>query len=126
MSAEATRATAEKLVAYCREDNTEAGLNELYHPDAVSVEAMAMPGAGSAESAGVAAIKGKHDWWNSTFEVHSANVDGPYLHGDDRFGVIFEIDATNRENGERSAMKEMAIYTVADGKIVREEFYYNM
>ena len=126
MSAEATRATAEKLVAYCREDNTEAGLNELYHPDAVSVEAMAMPGADSAESVGVAAIKGKHEWWYASFEVHSANVDGPYLHGDDRFGVIFEIDATEKASGARSAMKEMAIYTVAAGKIVREEFYYNM
>ncbi len=126
MSAEATRATAEKLVGYCRENNDEACLNELYHPDAVSVEAMAMPGADSAEAVGVAAIKGKHDWWNSSFEVHSANVDGPYLHGDDRFGVIFEIDATEKASGERNAMKEMAIYTVKDGKIVREEFYYNM
>jgi hypothetical protein len=89
------------------------------------VEAFAMPGTDSRESRGVDAIKGKHDWWNSAMELHSASVDGPFVHGDDRFAVIFGFDATDRKSGERTQMKEVAIYTVnGDGKIVREEFYY--
>ena len=59
-------------------------------------------------------------------EVHSSSVDGPYLYGDDRFGVIFEFDATNKESSERMAMKELAIYTIAEGKIISEEFFYAM
>ena len=126
MSVETLKATAEKLVAHCRAGTTKQGLDELYDPAAVSVEAIAMPGSGSAETAGVAGIKGKHDWWDSTMEVHSASAEGPFLHGDDRFAVIFAFDATDRTSGKRNAMREVAIYTVgADGKIVREEFYYN-
>ncbi len=126
MSDISTREIADKLVGYCRSNDTQTGLNELYDPNAVSVEAMPMPGQESAETNGVEGIRGKHVWWETTFEVHSANVDGPYMHGDDRFGVIFEIDATNRETNERNAMNELAIYHVAGGKIVREEFFYTM
>ncbi|MEM9144622.1 MAG: nuclear transport factor 2 family protein [Pseudomonadota bacterium] len=115
---------ADALVAHCRNNTERDGLDTLYAPDAVSVEAMAMPGTDSREVQGIAGIKGKHDWWDSAFEVHDAKVDGPYPHGDDRFGVIFEIDCTERASGNRSQMKEMAIYHVADGKIVREEFFY--
>lgn len=127
MTTETTTATAQQLVTLCRENRTEEGLETLYHPDAVSVEAMPMPGTDSAETRGVAGIKGKHAWWSSTMEVHSASVDGPYVHGDDRFAVIFEFDATDTSTSKRSQMKEVAIYTAdAAGKIVREEFYYNM
>lgn len=120
------REIADKLVEYCRNDQARKALAELYHPDAVSVEAAPAPGADSAEVRGLAAINGKHDWWEDAMEVHEARVDGPYLHGDDRFGVIFEIDATERESGKRHAMKELGIYTVENGKIVREEFFYTM
>jgi ketosteroid isomerase-like protein len=117
-------AVANQLVAWCREDNTKACLDNLYAPDAVSVEAAAMPESAGREVAGVEAIRAKHDWWYDAMEVHGSSVEGPFLHGDDRFGVIFEADATNRHTGERTRMKELAIYTVKDGKIVREEFYY--
>ncbi len=115
---------ANQLVTYCREGNEQKCLEELYSADAVSVEALPMPGMDGPESAGVNAIRGKHEWWNNTMEVHSANVEGPYFHGTDRFAVIFEIDATNKDTGDRSEMKEVGIYTVKGGKVVREEFYY--
>ena len=44
----------------------------------------------------------------------------------DRFGAIFHIDVTNRESGQRIKMSEIAVYTVKDGKIAREEFFYSM
>ena len=128
MSVESTRTTADKLVGYCRSNDTITGLNELYESDAVSVEAAPMPGGdGSTETRGVDGIKGKHEWWSSNFEVHSANVDGPYPHGDGQFAVIFEMDTTHKESGQRSQMKEVAVYHVNDaGKITREEFFYSM
>ncbi len=120
------KTTAQRLVACCRENRTMEGLDELYDADAVSVEAVAPPGAASAETRGVEAIKGKHEWWDTNCTVHSASVEGPYLHGTDRFAVIFEMDATNKLDGRRNAMKEVGIYTVNDAaKIVREEFYYD-
>ena len=120
------RVIADTLVAHCRNNTTIEGLKQLYASDAESVEAVTMEGADSPVTKGVQGIQGKHEWWEANFEVHSANVDGPYLHGADQFGVIFELDTTHKESGKREQMKEMAVYTVQDGKIVREQFYYNM
>jgi ketosteroid isomerase-like protein len=127
MTAQTLKTTAEKLVAHCRANTTEEGLDELYDPGAVSVEAAPGPGQDSRETVGVEGIRGKHQWWDKAMEVHSASAEGPFLHGDDRFAVIFEFDASERESGKRVQMREVAIYTVnAAGKITREEFYYNM
>lgn len=113
---------ANELVAGCREDRTRANLDKLYAPDAVSVEAMDM--GGGATTTGLAGIHGKHDWWEANFIVHGLTVEGPYLHGDDRFAVIFGMDTENKTSGERHKEREVAIYHVKDGKIVREEFFY--
>lgn len=115
---------ANTLVDYCKTGQERKGLDELYAEDAVSVEAMPMPGTGSAETQGVKGIHGKHDWWENAHEVHSSKVEGPFFHGDNRFGCIFEIDVTDKESGNRMQMKEMGVYTVDNGRIVREEFYY--
>jgi hypothetical protein len=125
MTTETLRTIAEKLVAHCRAGTTKQGLDELYDPAAVSVEATEMPGSGGRETAGVEGIKGKHDWWDQTMDVHSSSVEGPFPHGDDRFAVIFGFEATDRTNGRKIAMREVAIYTVGPaGKIIREEFFY--
>jgi ketosteroid isomerase-like protein len=34
------------------------------------------------------------------------------------------MDITNKESGERVAMDEIALYTVENGKISEERFYY--
>ena len=73
---------------------------------------------------GLDAIRGKHDWWENTFEMLGGDVSDPLPGGDDRFAVIFEIKARHKESGEVSDMKEVALYTVGDGRIVREEFFY--
>ncbi|WP_170549241.1 nuclear transport factor 2 family protein [Ruegeria atlantica] len=114
---------ADELVAGCREDRAKENLNKLYAPDAVSVEAQEMEGMGR-ETHGVEGIRGKHEWWEGAHEVSGASVSEPYLHGDDRFAVIFEVQGKVKESGETFDMKEVGIYHVANGKIVREEFFY--
>jgi len=113
---------ANKLVALCKEGKYEDA-KVLYAPEAVSVEAGAPPGQ-AREAAGLAAIKAKGDWWVANHEVHSAQAAGPWPHGD-RFIVGFRFDVTMKSNGHRFTMEEMALYTVKDGKIVREEFFYD-
>lgn len=115
---------ANELIAANRENRVAALLKDHYADDAVSVEAMAMPPMMSAETVGRDAIAGKHAWWESAFTMHDVAMEGPFLHGDDRFAVIFEADATNNETGERMKMREVAVYHVKAGKIVREEFFY--
>ena len=51
-------------------------LDILFADDVVSVEAVAMPGA-QQEIKGLAAVKGKHEWWLAIHEIHSGSVTGP-------------------------------------------------
>jgi hypothetical protein len=78
------------------------------------VEAVAMPGA-QQEIKGLAAVKGKNEWWLANHEIHSASVSGPWPHGD-RFVVGFHYDVTNKPSGKRMKMDEVGLYTVRNGK----------
>jgi len=117
---------ADRLLSYCRAGEEAKALDELYAEDAVSVEAAAQPGAGAAETRGLDGIRGKHAWWAEAMVVHDFSAEGPFFHGEDRFGAIFTAEMIEKATGARSAMRESAIYTVAGGKIVREEFFYDM
>lgn len=98
---------------------------ELYVPDAVSSEAAPMPGQDSADAVGMEAIAAKGEWWFGAHEIHEFKAEGPFVHGDDRFCVIYDMDVTNKEAGERTQMREVGTYYVnEDGKIHREEFAY--
>jgi len=96
----------------------------LYSPDIVSVEPVAMPGMDQIQR-GVAKIKGKNQWWADNHTIHGATVDGPYPHGD-RFVVHFKYDVTPKQTGKRMTMDEVGLFTVQNGKVVKEEFFYSM
>lgn len=112
---------AEALVKGCREGHEVANLDRLYAADAVSVEAM--DHGNGRETKGLDGIKGKHAWWDGAMEVTRQNVSDPMLHGDDRFAVMFDVAAREKASGNVMEMKEVAVYHVANGKIVREEFF---
>ena len=42
----------------------------------------------------------------------------------DQFAVRFHFDVTVKETGERRVMDEVGLYTVRNGKIVEERFFY--
>ena len=111
-----------KLVELCKAGKNEEAMKTLYATDIVSVEAGAPPGQ-SPEAHGIEAVIGKSKWWADNHEVHSAVCEGPFPHGD-RFIVRFTYDVTNKPSGKRITMDEGALFTVKDGKIVREEFFY--
>lgn len=113
---------ARELVAGCREGREAENLNKLYAKDAVSVEAADM-GQGR-ETVGRDGIRGKHDWFASMYDQVSGETSDPMPHGDDRFAVIFDMKMRKRETGEIEEMRDIGVYTVKDGKIVREEFFY--
>lgn len=117
-----TTEVANKYVSLCRAGRNEEALKSLFADDAVSVEAMAMPEVPQ-EARGIAAIKAKGEWWSNNHEIHSASVWGPWPNGD-RFIVGFRFDVTNKPSGKRMQMEEAALFTLRDGKIIREEFFY--
>jgi ketosteroid isomerase-like protein len=113
-----------KLVNLCREGKNEEAVNTLFSPDIVSVEAGSAPGQ-DPTTKGIAGVLGKGKWWIDNHIIHSANAEGPWPHGD-RFIVRFTYDVTFKPENKRFTMDEAALYTVANGKVVKEEFFYSM
>ena len=116
-----------KLVHFCRNGLNLDAISTLYSPDIVSVEAIAGPDV-PAEMRGIENVVAKNKHWYENNEIHHASADGPFPHHN-RFAVIFRYETTAREGprkGQRATFEEVAVYTVKDGKIVREEFFYDM
>ncbi len=116
-----------KLVELCRTGENLTAIETLYSDDVVSVEPVANP-AFEQTITGIDKVKSKNRWWYENNELHAAELDGPYPHGD-RFIVAMKYDVTPKAGpmaGNRFTMREMGLYTVAGKKIVKEEFYYSM
>lgn len=115
---------AVKLVEMCRKGQFHEAITALYSADIASVEPMAMGGM-PAETQGIQGVLGKGKWWVDNHEIHSMVTDGPFIHGD-KFAVMFTMDVTNKPTGKRHKGTEIGVYTVSNGKVVREEFFYGV
>ena len=119
-----TKHVGEKLVELCRAGKNFKAIDELYDAGIVSVENMAPPDM-PLTMTGVEAIREKNRWWFDNNDVHEAVAEGPLVNGD-RFAVHFRYAFSPKsgdEKGKRTKMEEIAVYTVRDGRIVREEFF---
>lgn len=122
-AAPSTTTVADDLVSFCRAGRNLDAINQLYAADIVSVESMGneqMP----REMKGIDAILQKNKWWSDNNTVNSATVEGPFIADSDKFAVYYNYDVTSKDTGKRNQMEEMALYTVKDGKVVREQFFY--
>ena len=115
-----TEEVAQKVVELVRKEAWHEAVNTLYDKDVVSVEAQASDG-GSPEKRGIDEVRGKVDWWIDAMEVHSFKANGPFV-AHDRFVVQYDADVTDKKSKKRFQLSEVGVYTVKNGKIVREEF----
>ncbi|APE29060.1 hypothetical protein BMF35_a2231 [Aurantiacibacter gangjinensis] len=67
------------------------------------------------------ALLEKHAWWEANTEVHDEKMEGPFVNGDE-FAINYHMDVTME--GERHKMSETGVYTVRDGKVAEERFFY--
>lgn len=115
-----TQDLANQLVSWYNAGEEERCYQELYSPNIVSIETN-----GEFDDAvGMEAVAKKGEWWNENFEVHSTEASDPVV-ADNWFSVRFDMDTTHRPSGYRSKSSEIAVFQVADGKIVREQFFYD-
>jgi hypothetical protein len=119
-----TMEIGKELVALCRMGKNQEAIDRFYSPNIESVEPVAMPGIGQTQK-GIQAIKGKNQWWVDNHQIHESTVEGPYPHGD-RFILRFKYDVTPKQSGKRMTVDETGLYTVQNGKVVKEEFFYSM
>lgn len=115
-----TQEIAKDLAALCAEGKFNESGEKYWADDVVSVEA---GGQGDPVSHGKAAAKAKGDWFMGAHDIHGVKVEGPWVNGD-QFGIRFTMDMTNKESGQRVSMDEIGVYTVKNGKIAEERFFY--
>ncbi len=124
-----TLAIGQQLADLCNQGKNIDAIKALYADDIVSIEAMDCPETDMPQTMkGKDAILGKNQWWMENHEVHSGEAVGPFPHGD-RFILFFNYDITPKcgpTAGNRMQMEEAALYTVENGKITQEEFFYHM
>jgi ketosteroid isomerase-like protein len=122
-----TLEVGQRLAELCREVKNLEAVDELYASNIVSIETRGdehMP----KRMEGIDAIRGKTRWWLDNHEIHDCEVRGPWPK-DDQFIVTMKIDVTSKIGpfaGQRMQFEEACLYTVRDGKIVQEEFFYHL
>jgi SnoaL-like domain len=112
-----TKEVAQKVVEFVRKQAWYEALDALYDKDVVSVEA----DPGAPETKGKEGVRCKIDWWVKAMEVHSFKASEPFV-GHDRFVVQYDAEVTDKQSKQRRKLSEVGVYTVKNGKIVREEF----
>ncbi len=120
-----TEQVANRLVELCRKGEYEQAQRELYAQDAVSIEMPGAPAGALGDARGLEAIYEKGRKWAEGLEaVHAGNVSDPIIAGN-WFSVTFSMDLTFKGRG-RMQIEEIGVYHVRDGKVVSEQFFYDM
>ena len=110
---------ARDFTALCKAGKFDQAGEDYWADNVVSLE----PFGEGAVTRGIAAVRSKGEAWSHANEINSVAVEGPYVHGD-QFLVRFTMDVTQKASGQRVSMDEMALYTLKNGKIVEERFFY--
>ena len=100
-------------------------IQTFYAEDAISLESV-QGGGPSKKLKGRDKLLEKAKWWAENNTTHKAELRGPFPHGDNKFAIYFDMDLTNKEMGKRIRLEEVGIYHVSNGKVIQEEFYYNV
>ncbi|UHQ23074.1 nuclear transport factor 2 family protein [Lysobacter sp. 5GHs7-4] len=119
-----TEQVAQRLVELCRKGEFDQAQNELYADNAVSVEPAGAPD-GMGDAHGMDAIREKGRRFAESIEAyHGVSVSDPLI-AENWFSVSMGLDVTMKGMG-RIDMKEICVYRVKDGKIVHEQFFYDV
>jgi hypothetical protein len=111
------QALAKEFVDLCNQGKNFDVMKSMYADNIVSVESEGK------QTAGKTAVIEKSAKWASGLELHGETVRGPFFHGANKFAVTFVFEVTPKATGQRVKQEEVGVYTVENGKIVREEFF---
>ena len=116
-----TQEVANRLVSLCREGKHEQVVKELYAPDIVSIEP---EGAPNRIAKGLEAIIAKGEQFDSRIEkVNTSFISDPVV-ADNFFSCSMLMNVNMKGVPVPVDMNEVCLYTVNEGKIVQEQFFY--
>ena len=119
-----TERIAQRLVELCRKGQYEEAQKELYAETAVSIEPEGAPPGAMGNANGLQAILEKGRRFSAMIETfHGTTVSDPLVAGN-WFSIKMTLDVTMQGRG-RMNMSEICVYAVRDGKITREQFFFD-
>lgn len=119
-----TQQVAQRLIELCRAGQFDRVYDELFADDARNVEMPAMAGGLLGSVNGLAAMRAKSKAWAEGVEqMHSFHCGDAIVAGN-WFALPMALDVTFKGQG-RTAMEELCVYQVKNGKIVLEQFFYD-
>jgi len=102
-----------------------AAAGEKYWADAVtSTEPMDLPGGISARVSGLEAVRAKSKIWLGANRIDDLSIDGPFVTGN-QFALFMDMMIVGRADEEARPFTEIALYTVRDGRITEERYFYD-
>lgn len=112
---------AARLADYCRNEQFTQALEELYADHAVSIEPFEFPGFDK-ETKGLKSMIEKDKKFSAMVESrHGSTVSEPLVAGN-AFCFVLTMDM-KMKGRDREKLTELCVYTVANGKIVSEQFF---
>jgi len=112
---------ANRLVELCRKGEYQTCYKELYAEDAWSIEP---EGAPTPPVQGMEAFAAKGKAWNETIqEFHSSSIGDPIVSGN-HFAMPMSMNCTFKGAPGPTNFEELCVYEVQNGKIVKEQFFY--
>lgn len=116
-----TQEIANRLVELCRIGKFDQVVKELYSSSIVSVEPEGVP---NRVVSGLDGIAEKSKNFEAMIESYNSSIISDPLVADNIFSCAMLMNVNMKGVPVPVDMNEICVYTVADGKIVKEEFFY--
>ena len=115
---------ARDFTAMLRLGQFEAAGEAYWADDVTSVEPMDLPGGFPAKVTGIAATRSKCNARFNAARIDELSIDGPFVTGD-QFALFIDMMIAGRAGEEARPFSEIALYTIRDGRISEERYFYD-
>ena len=114
---------ADDFLSLIQSGQAVAAAEKYWAIDIVSIEPEDTTEHAPAIVAGFDAARKKLTGWLGHSAMEDISIDGPFITGN-RFALFIDMLIKRRATGQREPFSEIAIYTVRDGKIIEERYFY--
>ena len=115
---------ARDFTAMLRLGQFEAAGEKFWASEVMSAEPVALSQDVPALSSGREAARRKIRARFAEAEIDDLGIDGPFITGD-QFALFLDMLITDPATGKTQPFAEIAIFTVRDGRIIEERFFYD-
>ncbi len=101
-----------------------AARERFWAADVRSIEPHDLPDGIASEVSGIEAARVKTERWFGSRNVSDVSIDGPFVTGN-QFALFLDMMIGGQPNGTHQPFTEIAIFTVRNGQIIEERFFYD-